>query len=273
MPPPIIKRINTIGIKFINCEREAEICDHVLVNILQLSAGDVRAIGESGRNIILVKLSTQAKYNEICQKHEGNDYIISDDKKVSIIDSSTYSIKVTLRNVPFELSNPALQKILERFGTVDNIDLGTWKSPVFGSLMSMERYAWMPYMHTAIPSSLYIPQTKTYIYFYYEQQERTCNRCGSLEHRAPVCDVYRATKPQDRNNVINVNIDDFPILVEPESSSLVQNVGASSPPHMNANPPSQDDEIPSHVHYEGGSPSPNLNTTPTAQDDESLSRV
>ena len=268
MSPPIIKRLNTIGIKFIDCEREVSVCDHVLVNILGLSAdsGDVRAIGESGRHIILVKLSSKLKYDEICQMHEGKEYTISDTTTVSIIDSSTYSTKVTIKNVPFELSIHALNKILERFGTVDHIDVGMWKSSVFGNLMSMERFAWMPYMHTPIPSSLYIPQTKTYIYFYHEKQDRTCNRCGSLEHRAPGCDVSRSTKPQDRSNVINVNIEDFLLLVETESRSNAQDVGDTSTPNKSPVPTDQAGEAQVHELDVGGALASNVTSSPADQD-------
>ena len=48
-----------------------------------------------------------------------------------------------------------------------------------------------------IPSSLYIKDSETYIYFSYLEQPKTCHKCGSELHMVNQCDIYQTTKPKD----------------------------------------------------------------------------
>ena len=47
------------------------------------------------------------------------------------------------------------------------------------------------------------------MYFSYLQQPKTCHRCGSNFHTVNQCDIERNTKPQDRDNAINLDINEF----------------------------------------------------------------
>ena len=81
----------------------------------------------------------------------------------------------------------------------------------------------MMVIENTISSSLYIVEAQQYIYFTYDSQPRTCNRCGSLIHIAKDCDVYATTKPEDRENVVKLeNLILYPILPrQPSSLSMV----------------------------------------------------
>ena len=58
-----------------------------------------------------------------------------------------------------------------------------------------------------ILSSLYIKdsESETYIYFSYLQQPKKCHKCGSGDHLVDQCDVYRTTKPKDRENAVDLD--------------------------------------------------------------------
>ena len=84
--------------------------------------------------------------------------------------------------------------------------------------MTSERIAWMV-IEKPIPSSLYIVEAQQYIYFNYDSQTRTCNKCGTFNHIAKDCDVHTTTKPQDRENVVQLgNLMAFPNLPRSPSS-------------------------------------------------------
>ena len=219
MIEPKVKRVNTISLKFTKGVRSNNFAKYILKDVFELEPKDIFGIGNEGKASIHVKFKSAEVYNAISTKYHGESINIDLGEEatctVNIIDVSTYSIKVAMKNVPFELSNTALEKILQNYGKVNKIILNsiTDKEDWFYDSMTMERTAYLQYMKIPIPSTLLVNLTGTYIYFSYPRQIRTCNRCGSLDHTAPDCpvddrkDKDSYVRPENRENVINLQYD------------------------------------------------------------------
>ena len=81
-------------------------------------------MGFEGKYSILIKFRTSSVYDEVCELHHGRTYDVPTGEhvtKVKVIDVSTYSVKVTMKNVPFELSNTQLERVLKCYGSVEKI--------------------------------------------------------------------------------------------------------------------------------------------------------
>ena len=76
-------------------------------------------------------------------------------------------------------------------------------------MISDERIVWMV-VEFPIPSSLFIKDSETYLYFSYLQQPKTCHKCGSDLHMVNLCDVYRTMRPKDRSNAVDLDPDETP---------------------------------------------------------------
>ena len=77
-----------------------------------------------------------------------------------------------------------------------------------------------------IPFYLWIVESQTNMFFYYENQPQSCNRCGSLEHLAVRYDVYQHVHPNDRANAIHVDLEEEDL--ENEFSARNDNNGSNT---------------------------------------------
>ena len=99
------------------------------------------------------------------------------------------------------MHDDSLKSLLERYGKVENISTPLKKFGYYDSMTSDERVVWMV-VEFPIPSSLFIRDSETYIYFSYLEQPKTCHKCGSEFHMVEDCNIYRTTKPKDRQNAV-----------------------------------------------------------------------
>ena len=242
MNEPKLKRTNTVAVRFATGERTDHAVIHLLKHHFNLQGKDVFGVGNEGKNSIYVKFKSTLVYNDVCTKHHGKYFTIDGETKVQLLDVSSYLIKVSMKNVPFELNNQHLEQLLEKYGKVRRVLFHTKQDDWFEQgTLSMERTAYMHNLTTPIPSTLLVNLTGTYIYFSYPNQIRTCNRCGESDHTAPECPVndrkHRSSyvKPENRGNVININYDeDFPDTLGstiPKSNSDNAGTPDSQPDH------------------------------------------
>ena len=91
---------------------------------------------------------------------------------------------------------------MEKYGQIESVIICTERKGV----PIDEVVVWMK-IHYPIPSSLWVVQTQTNMFFSYDKQPMSCNRCGSLSHLANGCHVYKTTHPNDRENAIKLDID------------------------------------------------------------------
>ena len=90
---------------------------------------------------------------------------------IQVEDILTYRLRVLVRDVPFEVKNEWLKDLLENYGEVSKIDYmrRRHKHGKYSRVVTGRRIVWMNLRH-AIPSSLFINQTKSYIYILHDGQ-------------------------------------------------------------------------------------------------------
>ena len=125
MPIPKLRRVNTIGIQYIRGERRREEYDKILADHLGLDDDEILRIGEVNNKRFLVKLDSAETYARIIDRFSGQPQVIEEDLIVVIDDICSYQTKVTVRQVPFEVSKDDLYKIFGIYGRVFNITEGT----------------------------------------------------------------------------------------------------------------------------------------------------
>ena len=205
---PTLKRENTVGIRFTKGKVEDPHYRAIIYHTLDVEDNKVFGMAAMGDKKFMLKLSTWGTYNRIVKDFVGREFIIGDDNEFEIDDLSTYKNRVRVTKVPFEMSDNELRKLLERYGKVENINTSFKKFADYKDIYSDERIVWMV-VEFAIPSSLFIKDSETFMYFSYLQQPKTCHRCGSSFHTVSQCDVSANTKPKDRDNAVNLDIDDL----------------------------------------------------------------
>ena len=271
MKEPKIKRVNTISFKFLECDRNIKDLESLVTNKLGLTKEDFKGAGNEGRQSFHVKFSNNTKYTKLSELH-GDKFEVND-SIIQVLDVSTYSTRVLIKNVPFELNNSIIRGILQQYGQVINtVTCANQDEGIFSGLMSTERIVYMRQINIPIPSTLLINLTDTYIYISYPNQERTCNRCGSLDHTAKECFVAN-TKNQDssrneeyirpdrRPNAINLSHVEFPNL----PSQAVHSGRTSSDENVCTGPANGSDVNIPHLNTQenvvphSNNPDPNLN--------------
>ena len=128
------------------------------------------------------------------------------DHEIQIDDLSSYTDRVKVTRVPYEISRSTLKEILENYGDVENVIMCTEREGKFKGVPIDEAIVWMK-IHHPIPSSLWIVETQTNMFFSYDSQPPSCNRCGSLYHPAKECEVCKTTHANNRENAIQLDID------------------------------------------------------------------
>ena len=177
----------------------------ILDQTLNILDEELLGIAELGKYKLIVKLNSYEKYSEICEEFGGKEISVSDNIKIRVEDLSTYQTYVTVRNVPFEMSDFLLKDIFSRYGTVSYVKKNTRDHGRYKGIYNGVRTVSMK-VDRPIPSYLYLECARVYIYVYYKGQTKTCRLCGEETHFANECQARRS----QRTNIIND--EDFPLL-------------------------------------------------------------
>ena len=121
MPIPKLRRINTIGIRYLRGERRREEYDKILADHLKLEDEEIIRIGEVNNKRFLVKLDCYETYMKIINDFSDKPQKIDEETIVMIDDVCSYQTKVTVRQVPFEITQDHLYMIFGSYGKVFNI--------------------------------------------------------------------------------------------------------------------------------------------------------
>ena len=76
------------------------------------------------KTVFHIKLANNAIYKQVVSYH-GDKIDIDKNTTVQLLDASTYKSRVFIRNVPFELNNGAIRRILGNYGSVDRVEVCT----------------------------------------------------------------------------------------------------------------------------------------------------
>ena len=213
---PLIKRVNTVGIKYVKGERSIDHYENIIENILGIPIDEIVGLGECGKKKFLVKIKSERLYQQICLKLVGETKTVDENHKIVIEDLSPYKDRVRVVNVPFELPNEALRRLLSNYGKVENIITGEIKEGRLKGVMNLERIVWM-IVTKPIPSSLFIKELDNYLYFNYNKQILTCHNCGDPRHKAQFCRKWEYTRPEERENATRIDLTDLIPLNQTET--------------------------------------------------------
>ena len=225
---PLLKRRNTVGIRYVRGIRKDEHYEKIIEDILSVSEDEVEGLDERGDKQFMLKVSTEQKFRHICDNFIGRDINVLPGYVIKIEDISTYRLRVLVKDVPFEVTNECLRELLSDYGEVGRIDFLRRKhgKGKYSRVITGRRIVWL-YLQHPIPSSLYINQTKTHIYVSHDNQTKTCNRCGQQGHILKDC----KTRFENWQNVVDINLSD----VHSDSESV------------------HSDDLPTSVHSDSGS--------------------
>ena len=104
------------------------------------------------------------------------------------------------------MSYKSLKDLLGKYGQVDKLIMCTTREGKFKGVPTGEVIVWMT-ITSPIPSSLWVVESQTNMFLYYENQPLTCHTCGSVDHKAIECEVWKTTLPNERENAVNIDID------------------------------------------------------------------
>ena len=130
----------------------------------------------------------------------GRDIPIGYNHVIQVDDISSYGTRVEVSRVPFNINNDMLKMMLQSYGDVYKCQNYFRKFGDYSNLNKTgDRVVWMK-LKKQIPQSLRINKTEMNIYVKYSNQPMTCNRCGSVGHRARFCSL----EPKDYKNIIEI---------------------------------------------------------------------
>ena len=198
-----------MGIRYIKGTKSFDHYETIIENVLKLPINEIAGLGDVGNKRFMLKISSYPRYQKLCRDFVGQTISLDDKHVIQVDDLSSYKDRVRVTNVPFELHNHVLQKLLSRYGKVENIIICMIRNGKLSGIMTMERIVWMV-VNEPIPSSLYVNETQSFLYFEYEKQIPTCRRCGDPEHLSLECPVFKEVRPEKRDNAVSLNLSDFP---------------------------------------------------------------
>ena len=207
---PTLRRENTVGIRFTKGKVEDSHYREIIYHVLKVEDNEVYGMAPMGPKRFMLKVTSWGTYNRIVKDFVGQQLVIDDENEYVIDDLSTYKNRVRVTKVPFEMSDNELKKLMERYGKVENIITSHKNFGDYSNIISDERIVWMV-VEFSIPSSLYIKESETYIYFSYPQQTKTCHKCGDHDHKVDKCYAAKNTRPGDRDNAVSLDLDHFAV--------------------------------------------------------------
>ena len=221
MITPFFKNIHTLSINFTKGTRNYKDVTKLLRDQLGITKDELLAVGFAGRDSVHVRFREEEKYENISNQYAGKQFDLDPETTTTVIDISKYKIKVSMKNVPFSVTNNVLADILGLHGVVDSMHFchhpESEEDDFLTGLGTMERYAIMKNITTPIPSTYFLNLSQSYIYFSYPNQQRTCTKCGDPDHHGGECSIIKTTAPSKRENVLNFSYTDFPTLNPPKS--------------------------------------------------------
>ena len=170
---PNIKRFNTIAIRYVKGEVCEDHYEKIIEEILEIQEDELLGLCQMGKKRFLVKVSTAARYDYLCDLYGGQEIVIDDENTVILDDVSTYKNRVKVKGIPWEFPNELLKSLLERYGRVDTIIDCSWRVGKHRGVPTDEKIVWM-IVDDAIPSSLFITETQSNFQFSYDKQPINC---------------------------------------------------------------------------------------------------
>ena len=188
MNQAILTRVNCIGITYVVGEIRDYHYEEIIEKILGVPESEVEGIDDRGNNRFIFEVSTNERYEQICETFTGRDITIGRSCKIQVDDISSLGTRVEISRVPFMVTNNMLSTMLREYGDVYKCQ-NFYRS--FGKYRNLrksgDRIVWIK-LNKHIPQQLHIDKTQMTIHVYYPNQPMSCNKCGHTGHRERYCD-------------------------------------------------------------------------------------
>lgn len=168
---------------------------------LKLTIDQIIAIQLSGEeNAIFVKLVSKTLLEKTLLAHQGQTTIEYEDGSVETItlkNAEDTEMLVRVFNVPLEVKNDEIRRVLSAYGQVKNIQNEKWSARYRFQAYNGIRQVSME-VKQPIPSYIRIGETRAQIQ--YLGQTRTCSICNENTHLRQDCLLTSSTLPIRRSN-------------------------------------------------------------------------
>ena len=266
MVAPVLRRVNTIGIRFTKGTKTEALIDKIIDDKLGIPVHEIAGMADYGTKKHQIKVISSQMYDHLVARYVGYPIRLDRNTEFEVDDLSSYKDKVKITRVPFELSHDTLKSLLERYGQVDRLIMCMSRERRYKNVRIDQAIAFMS-VDSPIPSSLWIAETQNYMFFNYTNQPQTCINCGSLEHKAFRCDVFRQTRPENRPNAVHIDIEDEPLDESMSGRQPAQNNVSSNASLSNDDDNNEDDED-DNDEEDDGNDSGNTSSVDTETDTE-----
>ena len=230
MVPPIRRRVNTIGIRYVGGSVKREHYRTIFEDIIRVRDEEIIAIAELDSTHILFKLSTKETYQRICRDFTYVEIDVGAYDIIVIDDISSYDTVVNIRKIPFDITKDEVVQVLAKYGTVKKSYYRSLYGVSYFQGRITDRISINMAIDKPIPSTIYVREVDDYIYLSHIGQIATCHICGRSDHKANKC--------QDRvGNGINAVSLDNDTDNEPIPEDQVANPGGDE--DANDNTPHQ----------------------------------
>ena len=199
MPVPTFHNVNTLGVSYIQGKTIEHHYEEIFDKIMGIPDSEIEGVDNRGDNRFIFKVTTQERYEDICERFTGRDIFLERGYTIRVDDISTKGTLVEIERVPFDVSNEQLKILLSKYGEVNKCQTYFHKYGKYSSLnKSGHRIAWID-IKSPIPRILNIKETQNYLCITYRDQPFSCNKCGKVGHVGWRC----RTKLDDYINVID----------------------------------------------------------------------
>ena len=205
--------VNTLGISYIQGKTAEHHYEEILEKLMGIPDSEIEGIDNRSDGRFIFKVTTQDRYNDICERFTGRDIFLERGHTIRVDDISTKGTLVEIERVPFDINNEQLKILLSKYGEVNKCQNYLHNYGKYSNLnKSGHRIAWID-LKSHIPRIINIKETQNFLHITYPEQPFSCNKCGKVGHVAWRC----RTKSDD---VINT-IDSYPMQNKISSANSV----------------------------------------------------
>ena len=136
MDAPVLKRVNTIGIRFTKGDKIQDVREKAMEDKL---AG----LASFGPKKHMVKVKSCQEYERLVTRYVGYPIRVDNEHEIEVDDLSSYKDHVKITNMPFEMTQKRLKSLLRRYGQVDRLIMCNNRERRYQNIPTDEAIAWM----------------------------------------------------------------------------------------------------------------------------------
>ena len=121
MVAPVLKRVNTIGVRFTKGEKTPATLEKALETKLGIPISEMAGLAPWGPKKHLVKVKSSQEYERLVTRYVGYPIRVDRNTDIEVDDLSSYKDRVKVTRVPFEMTQSTLKDILGRYGQVERL--------------------------------------------------------------------------------------------------------------------------------------------------------